>query len=120
MLIGGSGWGTVFCRFLRLLHVSLAMDNDCSGSDGAGKLFRGIKNFSSFCFLVAIKFFLVILSVNANANMLQLQMKSREENKGCNRPIRPGVRKHYDWFILVKKYFRVSTEFQKHNSMIFP
>ena len=34
-----------------------------------GKLFGGTKNLSSCCFLVAIKF-LVILSVNANVNML--------------------------------------------------
>ena len=59
-----------FCCFLRLLQDLLAMENDCSGNDRAGKLFWGIKNLSSFCFLVAIKFFLVILSVNANANML--------------------------------------------------
>ena len=50
-------WGTVFCCFLRLLHDSLATENDCSGNDGAGKLFWGIKNLSSCYFLVAIKFF---------------------------------------------------------------
>ena len=43
MLIGGSGWGTFFCCFLRPLHDSLATENDCSGNDGAGKLFWGIK-----------------------------------------------------------------------------
>ena len=58
MLIGGSGWGTFFfCCFLRPLHNSLATENDCSGNDGAGKLFWGIKNLSSCCVLVAIKFF---------------------------------------------------------------
>ena len=31
MLIGGSGWSTVFCCFLRPLHDSLATENDCSG-----------------------------------------------------------------------------------------
>ena len=71
MLIGGSGWGTVFCCFLQLLHNLLARGNDCSGNDGAGKLFWDIKNLSSCYFLVAIKFFShFILSVNANANML--------------------------------------------------
>ena len=46
-----------FCCFLRLLHDSLATENDCSGNEGAGKLFWCIKNFSSCCFLAAIKFF---------------------------------------------------------------
>ena len=41
----------------------------CSVNDGAGKLFWCIKNLSSSCFLMAIKFF-VILSVKFNANML--------------------------------------------------
>ena len=67
MLIGGSGWGTVYCCFLWPLYDSLVMENDCSGNDGADKLFWGIKN---FCYvLVAVKFF-VILSVNAKVNML--------------------------------------------------
>ena len=65
MLIGGSGWGTVFF----LLHDSLAKESDCPGNDGAGKLFWGIKSLSSCCFLVAIKFF-SYSSANANANML--------------------------------------------------
>ena len=69
MLIGGSGWGTVYCCFLWPLYDSLAMENDCSGNDGADKLFWGIKNLSSCYVLVAVKF-LVILSVNAKANML--------------------------------------------------
>ena len=44
MLIDGSGWGAVFfCCFLRPLHDLLATENDCSGNDGAGKLFWGIK-----------------------------------------------------------------------------
>ena len=55
--------------FLLPLHDSLATENGCSGNERAGKLFWCIKNFSSCCFLVAIKF-LVILSVNAKANML--------------------------------------------------
>ena len=63
-----SGWGTVFCCYLRSLHNSLVMESGCSCNDGAGKQFWGIKNLSSCCFLVAN--FLVILSVNANANML--------------------------------------------------
>ena len=69
MLIGGSGWGTVYCCFLWPLYDSLAMENDCSANDGADKLFWGIKNFSSCYVLMAVNF-LVILSVNAKANML--------------------------------------------------
>ena len=77
MLIGGSGWGTVYCCFLWPLYDSLAMENDCSGDDGADKLFWGIKNLSSCYVLVGVPVmswwqlsFLVILSVNAKANML--------------------------------------------------
>ena len=70
IVVGGSGWGTVFCCFLRPLHDSLATENDCSGNDGAGKLSWCIKKTSvpvvSWCQLS----FLAILSVNANANML--------------------------------------------------
>ena len=55
---------------MRLLCDSLATESDCSGNGGAGKLFWCIKNLSSYCFLVAIKFFFVILAVNADANML--------------------------------------------------
>ena len=35
--------GYCFLLLLRPLHDSLATENDCSGNDGAGKLFRGIK-----------------------------------------------------------------------------
>ena len=57
LLIGGSGWGTVFCCYFRPLHDSLVTESGCSGNDGAGKLFLGIKTLSSCFFLVAIKFF---------------------------------------------------------------
>ena len=43
-MIAGSGWGTVFCCYFRPLHDSLVMESGCSGNDGAGKLFWGIKN----------------------------------------------------------------------------
>ena len=46
-----------FCCYLRSLHNSLVTESDCSGNDGGGKLFWGIKNLSSCCFFVAIKFF---------------------------------------------------------------
>ena len=50
------------------------MESVCSGNDGAGKLFWGIKTIVSWWQLS----FLVILSVNANANMPPL----RDEMKG--------------------------------------
>ena len=92
-----SGWGTVFCCFLRQLRDSLATESDCSGNDGAGKLFRCIKN---FCFLVAIGFF-VILSLKANAN--RDEIKGRKGKDAIDQ-IRHSVTKHYDWFALVNKY----------------
>ena len=50
--------GYCFCAaFLPPLLDSLAIESDCSYNDGAGKLFWGIKDSSSCCFLVAIKFF---------------------------------------------------------------
>ena len=69
MLIGGSGWGTVYCCFLWPLYASLAIENDCSGNDGADKLFWGIKNLVPVMSWWQLSF-LVILSVNAKANML--------------------------------------------------
>ena len=57
LLISGSGWGTDYCCYLRSLNNSLVTKSSCSGNDGAGKLLWGIKNLSSCCFLVAIKFF---------------------------------------------------------------
>ena len=51
MLISGSGWGTVFYCFLQSLHDSLVRESGWSGNDGAGKLFRDIKNLSSCRFL---------------------------------------------------------------------
>ena len=44
-----------FCCSLRSLHNSLVTKSSCKGNDGAGKLFWGLKNLSSCCFLVAIK-----------------------------------------------------------------
>ena len=65
-----------FAAFLRPLHDLLATKNDCSCIDGGGKLFWGIKNLSSCCFLVAIKFF-SYLSVNASANMLSASRRNQ-------------------------------------------
>ena len=103
---GGSGWGTVVCCFLRPLHDSLATENDCSCNEAAGKLFWCIKNFSSCCFLVAIKFFSHFIDKCQCKYAVHFEIKSREENYGCNSPIRCGKTKHYDWFALMNKYLR--------------
>ena len=68
IVVGGSGWGTFFLLF-RQLHDSLATENDCSGNDGAGKLFWCIKTSVPVVSWWQLSF-LAILSVNANANML--------------------------------------------------
>ena len=98
--------GYFFLLLFRPLHDSLATENDCSGNDGAGKLFWCIKNFSSCCYLVAIKFFSHFIGKCQCKYAVCFEIKSREENKGCNRPIRCGVTKHYDWFALMNKYLR--------------
>ena len=67
--------GYCFCCFLRPLHDSLAMENGCSGNERAGKLFWCIKTSVPVVSWWQLSF-LVILSVNAKANMLS----SREEN----------------------------------------
>ena len=79
MLICGSGWGTVFGCYLRLLLNSLVMESGCSGNDGAGKLFGVLKTYVSVVSWWQLSF-LVILSVNAN------MLSAREDTKltGCN------------------------------------
>ena len=62
--------GVLFLLLFRPLHDSLATENDCSGNDGAGKLFWGIKKTSVPVVSWWQLSFLAILSVNANANML--------------------------------------------------
>ena len=98
--------GYCFLLLFRPLHDSLATENDCSGNDGAGKLFWCIKNFSSCCFLVAFKFFSHFIGKCQCKYAVRFEIKSREENLGCNRPIRCGVTKHYDWLALMNKYLR--------------
>ena len=49
--------GYCFCCYLPSLHNSLVTESGCSGNDGVGKLFWGMKNLSPCCSLVAIKFF---------------------------------------------------------------
>ena len=48
--------GNCFLLLFAVTADSLVTESGCSGNDGAGKLFWGIKNLSSCCFLVAIKF----------------------------------------------------------------
>ena len=79
MLIGGSGWGTVFCCYLRSLYDSLVTESGCSGNGGAGKLFWGKTNLSSCCFLVAIKFFSHFIGECQCKYAVRFEMKSREE-----------------------------------------
>ena len=95
--------GYCFCCFLRPLQDLLATESDCSCNDGVGKLFWGIKNLSSCCFLGAIKFLSHFIGKCKCKYAVRFKMKSREENYGCNRPIRRCVTKHYDWFALVNK-----------------
>ena len=40
-----------FCCYFRPLHDSLVTEIGCSGNDGAGKLFWGIKNLEFLLFL---------------------------------------------------------------------
>ena len=79
MLICGSGWGTDFCSYLQSLHDLLVTESGCSGNDGAGKLFWGIKNLSSCCFLVAINFFSHFIGICQCKYAVRFEMKSREE-----------------------------------------
>ena len=72
--------GYFFLLLFRQLHDSLATENDCSGNDGAGKLFWCIKNFRSCCFLVAIKFFSHFIGKCQCKYAVRFEIKSREEN----------------------------------------
>ena len=51
---------------------------NCSGNDGVGNLFCGIKNLSSCCFLVAIKFFNHSIG-DFNANVLSASRLNQGE-----------------------------------------
>ena len=66
-----------FSCFLQLLQDSLAMESGCSGNDGAGKLFWGIKNLSS----KAIKFLSHFIRKCQCRYAVRFNMKSREEIK---------------------------------------
>ena len=77
MEVGGVLFFAAFCG---MLHDSLAMESDCSGIDGAGKLFWGIKNWSSCCFLEAIVFFSHFIGKCQCKYAVRFEMKSRVEN----------------------------------------
>ena len=51
-MIGGSGWGTVFLLLFSAAARLVVTESGCSGNDGAGKLFWGIKNLEFPLFLV--------------------------------------------------------------------
>ena len=57
-----------------------AMENDCSGNDGADKLFWGIKNLSSCYVLVAVKFFSHFIGKCQGKHAFCFEIKSREVN----------------------------------------
>ena len=79
-MISGSGWGTVFfAAICGLLHDSLVTESCCSGNDGGGKLFWGMKDLSACCFLVAIKFFNHFIGECQCKHAVRFEMKSREE-----------------------------------------
>ena len=60
--------------YLRSLQDLLVTESGCSGNDGAGNLFCGIKNLNSCCFFVAIKFFRMPMQMCCR---LLFKMKSR-------------------------------------------
>ena len=66
-----------FAAIFRPLHDSLVTESGCSGNDGAGKLFWGIKTLSSSCFFVAIKFFSHFIGECQCKYAVRFEMKSR-------------------------------------------
>ena len=102
------GYCFFFYCFFRSLHDSLATESDYSGNDGAGKLFWDMKNLSSCCLLVLIKFFSHFISKSQCKLIccpLRDEIKSRKLRMQY-RPVGCGITKHYDWFASVNKYLR--------------
>ena len=99
--------GVLFLLLMAAAVDSLATESGCTGNDGAGKLFWGIKT-RLFVVVWWQLSFLVILSVSAKYAVV-FKMKSREDVKltGCNRPIRHLVPKHY-------KYATICNDFQNN------
>ena len=80
IVVGGSGWGTVFFCFLRPLHDSLAMENDCSGNDGAGKLFWCIKTSVPVVSWWQLSFFSHFIGKCQCKYAVRFEIKTREKN----------------------------------------
>ena len=91
------------CCYLQSLQDWLVTESGCSSNDGAGKLFWGIKNLSSCCFLVAIKFFSHFIGECQCKYAVRFKMKSVNRMQLTNQV---PHNKHYDWFALVDKYLR--------------
>ena len=67
--------------FLLLFAAAARLESGCSSNDGADKLFWGIKNLSSCCFLMAIKFFTHFIGKCQCKYAVRFEMKSRQEMK---------------------------------------
>ena len=69
-----------YCFFAAIFGrctTRLVTESGCSGNDGAGKLFWGIKTLSSRCWLVAIKFFSHFIGECQCKYAVRFEMKSR-------------------------------------------
>ena len=69
--------GGVLFFWLLFADNSVASESGCSGNDGAGKLFWGIKNLSSCWFLMAIKFLSHFIGKCQCKYAVRFEMKSR-------------------------------------------
>ena len=72
--------GVLFLLLFRPLHDSLATENDCSGNDGAGKLFWCIKNSVSVVSWWQLSFFSHFIGKCQCKYAVRFEIKSREEN----------------------------------------
>ena len=73
--------GYCFLLLLRPLHDSLATENDCSGNDGAGKLFWCIKKTSvPVVSWWQLKFFSHFIGKCQCKYAVRFEKNSREEN----------------------------------------
>ena len=61
--------------------AAICAESGCTGNDGAGKLYWGIKNLSFCCFLVAMKFFNHIIGECQCKCAVCFEMISREINR---------------------------------------
>ena len=84
-MIGGSWRGTFFLLLFAVAARLVSPESGCLGNDVAGKLFWEIKNLSSCCLLVAIKFFSHFIGECQCKYAVRLEMKSSEEV--CRMPL---------------------------------